>query len=563
VKFAKKLAALLIAAALVFSLAACTQQAIESTEAETKATEATKEETKAPETKADTETKEDTAEDTTEAAPADDNGVDLSETVNLVVYMVGEEPEDVDTVEAAINEKLLEKFNTTIEFQFSTWTDYKNKYNNMLTTQAADLAYTAMWMDYQTLADVGAFMELDELMPKYAPELYEAIGEAALNACRVNGKIYCFPNLWPEYVNQGIGWRHDLAEKYNLPDPVDSVENVEGYFQGLIDNGYGKDNNSYPLYNLGSGASVGTYATSCSALLRYRHPGKDAMAYGFMYDMDNPRQLIDYWHSEEFVDDMKLMKKWADAGWWSRSFINAENDTEALVHEKTTAVIDGTNANKWVSWVVGAKNAGFDDWDIRWYEYANMDNNAYPAHPTQNATVIVNGCKYPERALMVVNYIMMDKEMNDLVQCGIEGVHYTLDENGYYVAIENSGYGYEACDTWNWRNGDFKLKQGTDGMLQESFDHSAELGSHTLYPNVNITQGFNESYIEYEAERTAVANVCATYLDRLFGGLVDDPEATVAEFLEAAEAAGLSTCAEAYKAQWEAYCDEYGYTASR
>ena len=557
-KYAKKLAALLIAAALVFSLAACTQQAIVETEEEVKTTEAPKEETTKA-TEKETEKTDDGNAETDAPEPANNSDVDLSETVNLVVYMVGEEPEDVDTVEAAINEKLLEKFNTTIEFQFSTWTDYKNKYNNMLTTHGADLAYTAMWMDYQTLADVGAFMELDDLMPKYAPELYEACGEGALNSCRVNGKLYCFPNLWPEYVNQGIAWRHDLAEKYNIPDPIDSMENVEGYFQGLIDNGY----EGGILYNLGSGASVGTYATSASALLRYNHPGKDALSYGFMYDMDNPRQLVDYWHSDEFVEDMKLMKKWADAGWWSRSFLSAENDTDALVHEKTTAIIDGTNANKWVSWCNSAKSAGFDDWEIGWWEYANMDNNAYPAHPTQNATVIVNGCKYPERALMVVNYIMMDKEMNDLVQCGIEGVHYTLDEKGFYHAIENSGYGYEACDTWNWRNGDFKLQQETDVQLQKSFDHSEELGSHTLYPNVNITQGFNESYIDYEAERTAVANVCDQYLNPLFGGLVDDVDAAVAEFLEKVDAAGLQVCADAYKAQWEAYCDEFGYTASR
>ena len=58
---------------------------------------------------------------------------DLSEEANLVFYVMGDAPKDETVVEDAINEILKEKFNATIDFQFSTWTDFSQKYNTQLT----------------------------------------------------------------------------------------------------------------------------------------------------------------------------------------------------------------------------------------------------------------------------------------------------------------------------------------------------------------------------------------------------------------------------------------------
>ena len=55
------------------------------------------------------------------AAVAED---DLSQEANLVFYVMGDAPEDEKVVEDAINVILKEKFNATIDFQFSTWTDF-------------------------------------------------------------------------------------------------------------------------------------------------------------------------------------------------------------------------------------------------------------------------------------------------------------------------------------------------------------------------------------------------------------------------------------------------------
>ncbi len=142
---------------------------------------------------------------------------DLSEEANLVFYVMGDAPQDETVVEDAINAVLKEKFNATVDFQFSTWTDFSQKYNNQLTSGGADLIYIANWLNYGLLARAGAFLELDDLLNEYAPELRALAGEEMLNMCRVEGELYAVPALWPEYVPLGIKYREDLRAKYDLP----------------------------------------------------------------------------------------------------------------------------------------------------------------------------------------------------------------------------------------------------------------------------------------------------------------------------------------------------------
>ena len=71
---------------------------------------------------------ESTAAATESEAPAAAE-LDMSERVDLVFYVMGDAPADEQAVEDALNEILLEKCNATVDFQFSTWTDFQQKYS--------------------------------------------------------------------------------------------------------------------------------------------------------------------------------------------------------------------------------------------------------------------------------------------------------------------------------------------------------------------------------------------------------------------------------------------------
>ena len=493
-------------------------------------------------------------------ASAEASGIDLSEQVDLVFDVMGDAPQDEEKVEAAINEKLLEKCNATIDMQFSTWTEFQQKYANEITAQSADLIYIANWLNYGQLASSGAFVALDDLLDKVAPTLKETVGENALNMCRVDGKIYAIPNTWAEYVSNGIKYREDLREKYDLPVP-NTLENLEAYLMGIKEH---EPNQGLLQVTTEESQGFQTGFDAAWALnFKYNWVTQNGLYYGLAANYDTPSNVYDYWYSDDFTEDMKMLKRWADAGFWSKSALSDTNNSDAYTNGLCVAEVAGQNPNKQITAVMDFKNSGHDDWKSAYVAYGETNGVIYPGHATQNGTGIVNGCKNPERALLVLQTLLCDDEVNALIQYGIEGEHYEVVDGIYHnladEAGESSPFPYEGFNTWNLRNGETKLPQETDVELQAMFDNYAKLGAKTKFPNVNIFDGFSENYESYSAERAAVSNVMSQYLAPLEAGLVDDVDAAVEEFRNKMKEAGIDKCREEYTKQWVAYCEEYDY----
>ncbi len=548
----RKLLSLFLVAAMVLTMAGCGGKSAADAMGEEQPDTAQTQEQE-PETEGDAQ---EAAEGESSAAqPAE---LDTSERVDLVFYVMGDAPDDEQMVEDAINEILLEKVNATIDMQFSTWTDFQQKYSLELTAGSADLIYIANWLNYGQLATSGAFEELDDLLDTVAPVLKETVGETNLDMCRVEGKIYAVPCAWAEYVCNGIKYREDLREKYDLPVP-DSLENLEAYLMGIKEN----DPNQ-GLLTVTTEESQG-FLTGFDAAwvfnLKYPWVNANGLPYGLASDYDSPADVYDYWYSDDFAEDMKLMKKWADLGFWSKSALSDTNNSESYKNGLCVAEVAGQNPNKQITALQDFKNDGHDDWKSEYIAYGEITNTIYPGHATQNGTAVVRGSKNPERALKVLEILMTDEEVNRLVQYGIEGVHYEIDDQGIYHNLEpaHPTFAYEGFNTWALRNGEFKLPQETDIVLNEMFDKYEKLGEQTKFPNVNIYNGFSENYDAYQAERTAVSNVMKQYLAPLQAGLVDNVDAAVEEFRQKMTDAGIEICRDGFKEQWAAYCDEYGY----
>ncbi|MDF2541302.1 MAG: extracellular solute-binding protein [Herbinix sp.] len=539
----KKLFCLLLVVSMMFSLIACGNKK-ESAESDTTSNEGSKNTT-------DTSDTADTNEDTSEPA---ETAIDTSERADLVFYVMGDAPTDEQVVEDAINEILLEKINATVDFQFSTWTDWSQKYNLELTSGAADLIYVANWINYATLSNSGAFLELDDLISTYAPNVVSTYDQSLLDQLKVNGTLYGIPNSWPEYTVSGISYREDLRVKYNLPVP-NSIENLEAYLLGIKQN-----DPAQGLLSTTTGESTGLQVAFDAANilnLKYSWVTPNGLPYGLGANYDTPSEVYDYWNSDDFAEDMKLMKKFADEGFWSRSALSDTNDSEAYNNGVCVAVVAGQNPNKNITAITNyAKD--HPEWQSEYIAYGEVNGVIFPAHATQNATAVVRGSKNPERALMALDLMLTDKDLNDLVQYGIKGTHYDVDASGVYQNLSEN-FKYEGLNTWNLRNGDYKLPQASDTILNEMFAKYEELGNKTKFPNVNVFGGFAEDYSSYEVERSSVSDVMRQYLAPLQAGLVDDVDAAVKEFREKVADAGLATCQEEFKKQWAAYCESHAY----
>ena len=107
------------------------------------------------------------SKETASESSSEDAG-DTSEEVNLTMYVVSDRPAGQDVVDENLNKLLKEKLNCTLTINWIAWSDYSNKYPLLFSSgEEFDMAYCATWLNYKSLAQKGAFMNLDELWEEY------------------------------------------------------------------------------------------------------------------------------------------------------------------------------------------------------------------------------------------------------------------------------------------------------------------------------------------------------------------------------------------------------------
>ena len=489
---------------------------------------------------------EQAAQEAEEEAPA----VDTSEHVDLVFFQVGDRPAGFDAVEEKINEILLEKVNATLTFNFTTWTDFISKYDMALSGgEAADIVFTASWMWMYDYIDKGAFLELTELIDQYAPDLWSEIPEDILNQCFVDGKFYCIPSDRAESGTSGIMYREDLRKAYDLPVP-DSLENLEAYMQGIKDNMPDQ--------------TVADPRAMIEAVMKFKYDGPtfdDWIKYGMISFYNNPAEWVDYWGTEDHLEDLQIIKKWADAGYWSKDALaDVGVDPKTFFEAGETVLCPyGTQAGTYIDYK-GRAERDHPDWEVGYVAFADINGVAWIAHPQKQGIAIGSNCENPERAMMVIDLLYTDPELNHLLLYGIEGEHYEVDENGYYVPGEkNADFAHLATNSWGFVNEGVSLPVASQmGEYKELQDHIIEIASKTKTPLVNIGDFFTGVITNTTAD-AALTAVMTEYLTPLNYGMVEDVEAGLQKFMEEAEKVGLRDLQEEYKALWTEYCEEKGY----
>lgn len=152
-------------------------------------------------------------------------GYDLEERENVVLYVLGDAPADMDKVLEEANSKyLIPNLNSTLEIKFLNWSDYQTKYSLVLAGgEDVDLIYTASWCYYNEEAAKGAFKEMDmDFVQKYLPCTYEQQLDVSWDQAKIGDKLYAVPKGNASFSNYDfIVARKDLIDRYQLPEPKD------------------------------------------------------------------------------------------------------------------------------------------------------------------------------------------------------------------------------------------------------------------------------------------------------------------------------------------------------
>jgi putative aldouronate transport system substrate-binding protein len=487
--------------------------------------------------------------DTATQAPAakDYYGNDISEHMDMIMYVIGDEPAMAGDVEAKINEVLEEKANVTLDINYISLSDYTTKYSLLLASgEDIDIIYSAGWANYFEEANKDAYMEITkDMIDQYMPQTAQGQDKDSYQSVKVDGKIFMIPKN-SVYINNAVPVliRGDLREKYSM-GAIDSYDKLEAYLKAVADNE--KDNGIYPYAAGTDGVPFSIQMFQCKYDL---FPSTSLDTYvGYFYNGNNKptaEDMVWQYTTDQYKEFVNLAKRWADMGFWSK---NAVSNTIS----PADAFINGTSASVFWNYdtcmtIYNTVMSDHPDWKP---EVTNVNpNGARYKAPFGEGMSVPAIAPHPERSMMVIDLLKWDKVIYDTARYGIEGKSWVAtSDTTYQLGAEQGNYTVgNAPITWGLKN------DALERIVGEAGDTRSEIYTQLFSNPISETSaGFTFDNTAVKDQIAAIGELCSQYIPILELGLVDNPDATLEEFNRKCEQAGRDDILEEFRRQYTEY----------
>ncbi|CAM4429581.1 ABC transporter substrate-binding protein [Paenibacillus phoenicis] len=418
------------------------------------------------------------------------------EPVNLIWYTIGTPQKDVDRVMEEVSKYTKEKINATITMKMIDWGDYAQKMQvNVASGEPMDIIFTsAGGFDYVQNARKGAFLQLDELLEQYGQDLKNTIDPAFLEGSKVDGHNYGIPAN-KELPQQEV-WRFNktFLDKYNLDiSNVRSLESIEPLLKTIKENEPGVTpfamNKEYVPYvpydyiiqNLPMAVKLDT----------------------------TDYKIVNILETPEMQEALNLMHKYYKAG-----YVAPEAAT-------TGSTSDLMTSGQWFMDRAQTQPLADNLWSAS-YGYPVVSTPASDAIITNTSVqgsimAISANSEHPEKAMEFLNLLNTDPVLRNMVDSGIEGVHYKkIDDTHYENLAESKNYDMPSYSLGNNMLLYLNANDPDDKWEQFKKFNAEGVNSPIL--------SFNFDSTKVATEMAAVQNVKEQFWSSLMTGTVDPAE---------------------------------------
>ncbi|ASS66128.1 MULTISPECIES: extracellular solute-binding protein [unclassified Paenibacillus] len=352
--------------------------------------------------------------------------------VTLKFYFGGDKKAATDEVWTAVSDYVKSKgLNVKFNVNFIPWPELPGK---LLVMAAAgdrwDLNFDSD-NSYQQMAARGSYLPLNELLPKYAPRLYEKYKDLdTLSATTVNGEVIALP--WTIKMNQRFyaGWRSDLAEKAGIrrsPGSVRTVEDVDVLLHEL--------KAAYPDAKFTRTAPLPLYMV--------REEWVDLGFHGLGFYYGDPKVTVRAIEQQPFyLESAEMSRRWYNDNILNRdSTIDKESAADQWRNGKMLFTI---TSHEWAY----AADPGFSDDSYRQQMSLMYPDKRYiNRSPIANVAAINRNSEHPDRVLRFLDMMETDRTLYDLVIYGIEGKTYELEGD---TAVYPGNMGFATSNYMDW-----------------------------------------------------------------------------------------------------------------
>ncbi len=344
-------------------------------------------------------------------------------TVNWIVP--GEKQADLQSVLDAANEITMEKLGVKLNLTFIDNAAFTQRMNMYFASGNSDfdLCFTGYINPYKDTVEKGAYLELDEYI-EGSEIIKEAIPEYARKTSTYKGKIYALPNMQIMATScTGLFVQEDLAEEYGLnPEEIKDLEDIEPFLAWVKE--------KHPeLYGFKTEAMGG--GTEAAKKL----PRADGFSGGTKVykNEDGSFTVTSPLTKEDDLSEANLIRSWFEKGYIRQDIASVTDESTDQTAGKY-AVWRGV----YKPGVAAESNANNPNNRC----IAIQITDAYMPFDAGSTTMtaINAASKHPDEAFKIIELANSDAEFFNLLAFGIEGKHYNLDADGKIVKVENSGY---------------------------------------------------------------------------------------------------------------------------
>ena len=497
----RKWITLLLVAALILALAACTTPTA-STPAGTTAPPGPGSTTKA-----------------TDPPPA------KAETLIMYFIDTGDRP-DMALVVDEMNRISGEAINITVNATGIAISNYSQQIRLMLTgREKMDILNTSTlpFGDFGNQVANKQLLPLNDYIDEYGKGIKELVGNY-LKAGTVGGDLLAIPTYRDLAKDAGVIVRKDLVEKYNLD--VASVKKLADLEPLLVKI---KENEPdlapfYPTQEIYGGICTGLLVPGGDTL------GSDQYWTGVLLDAtDTSMKVVNYYETDAYMELVKLMYSWAQKGLISPTAVtNQETPTDLVKAGKLASQVyhmkPGIERQ-------GDTACGMPMTYIRIHEPV-----ASTGTPAAFMWSVAAHTEKPEASVKYLDFTFTNKEINDTFHWGIKDQHWTLTSDGHAtfapgLDAKTSGYVGQSGFVF----GNSLLTYVWEGTPLDVWDQMMTYNKSAIQ---SVALGFQFDTTPIKTQFAACTNVGNEYIKAIGVGAVD-PDVKVPELVSKLKAAGV------------------------
>jgi putative aldouronate transport system substrate-binding protein len=470
---------------------------------------------------------------TTAAEPA---AAGLSPYVIDYLMLTNSVSTEIPAVTAEINRIIQPKFNATLNLTMLDWGSWFTVVNTMLNAgEKADIMFTADWWQFAEGIANNYFTPLNDLLATYAPQVVSQLGPAFINGSQVNGINYGVPTDKELAVNGGFMWNKALADKHGLvPNPNwKSYRDWEPFLEIIKEN---EPSHIVPLLTDGATYHLNTISyISCDI--------------GWNANNPNDPTLFWMWEAPFYTNELHVMRDLYQKGYIPRDAVTGDNDwyNNYLTTGNFFVVNQPLKPGKGKSTeLMSAALPG-----VEYDEFETYPLLVNTTHCGGSMLAIPSTSQDPARAMMFINEMHTNPELNNLLAWGVEGLTYEVVQTSPVKLVRAIDGNSWTGAVLTWTLGNFFSIYLAD---HEPLDKYELLAATKVGIPGHVANGYRFDPANWLDTITACNNAMEEFARPLRVGAIDTDEG-LANLISAAENAGFRAYFDAVKADLQAWLD--------